>query len=317
MPPVPERHTAWQHLRALPGLLRSVYPGVQPQAMLARAWLLGQTLGRFGLHRRLMDAMTHPPFAAMFARHPRLLRKLHLTYPCRGLGAAQRLDWLLGHSRATLTLLGPRLAEQVWLSDHAVSCRVNLPQGHGQLPVLLRMAHRKHMREGDLTLELLDPFGTKLYALTFSFQPTPPGPELLIGAMQGQMPLALTKHITKLSLGLRPPNLLLIVLQALACHLGVVRLRACGRSRHIHHGSDRAERVQFDYDGFWASVGGVADGQGFFELPVQPARRSHDETPSHKRSQYRRRYAWMDELHADVGRWLVEQGAPGVTAPRD
>jgi uncharacterized protein VirK/YbjX len=311
----PEPPAAWEALRALPALVRAIYPAPGPAAALARSWLTWRVLTHFGLHRRLMQHMSSPPQATLLARQPHLLRKIHLAYPCRGLSPAQRLDWLMGHTRVATARLGSVLCNRLWDASEGLSCPVNLPQGQGQMSVRLCTAHRKHLREGDLTMELLDPFGTKLYALTFSFHPCAAGPEVLIGAVQGQMPLALTKHITKLCLGLRPPNLLLVLLQALALRLGVQRLRACGRARHIHHGSDREARVQFDYDGFWASVGGQADDQGFYVLPLRAQRRSHEDTPSHKRSQYRRRYAWMDELEDTVANWLDGLGAPSQPKP--
>ena len=206
-----------------------------------------------------------------------------------------------GHLASARALFGDALARRLLGGERVLAARINLPDGAGQLPVWLLTARRKHLREGDLTLELHDPFGTKLYALTFTLQPLPDGGHaLLIGALQGQMPLPLTRHLTKLSAGMRPMALLLFIAQCLAERLGVQRLRACGRERHIHHEGDRAALVRFDYDAFWQEVGGTPDGDGFFELPIVAPQRPMAELPSHKRAQYRRRYAWQDELRAET-----------------
>lgn len=312
----PSGASVWQALRAIPGLCGQLYPKGDVLSRLMRGQLALQMLWRLGLHLRLLRFYQADPLGAELLPHqPYLLRKIHRVYPHRGLTPAQRADWQMQHHRWMLTLLGETLARQALLDDTAVACRVALPKGAGLLPVRLRPASNKHHREGDLVLELCDPFGTRLYALAFSFETTPQGPGVLVGALQGQTVSADTaRHITKLSLGLRPINLLVFVLQTLAWHWGVVQVRAVGLTRHIYAGHHLASQVRFDYDEFWASVGGVPDGAGFFILPRQPQRRERQDIPSHKRSQYQRRYDWMDTLAQDIGQWVATHRA---TQPAD
>jgi uncharacterized protein VirK/YbjX len=294
---------------AIPALCREIYPESGWQERLWRAWLGAVMLRRFALHQALLDFFeADPVLHQILLQQPYLLRKVHRAYPYHGLNPHQRGAWLFSHYRLMLQLLGPALTRAAVLEDQAIVCRVALPEGRGLLPVLLRPAIQKHQREGDLLLELRDPFGTKLYALTFSFEATPSGPGVFIGALQGQLvDVDLARHLTKLSLGVRPVNLMLFVLQTLAQQWGAQHIRATGRERHIHAGSDKAKRVHFDYDAFWQTIGGTPDGDGFFQLPLVPQRRSLEDIPSNKRSQYRRRYAWLDSLAADIQNYLHEQ----------
>jgi len=296
-------------LRRLPAMCRAAYPPRHPRA-LAHHWLWAKTVLSLDEHLAMQRQLRALGLGRLLREQPQLLRKVHDTYPFQGLTPDARRRWMLGHLQAARALFGAPLARRLARGEPLLACRINLPDGQGQMRALLGPARRQHLREGDLTLELHDPFGTKLYALTFSLQACEQGHEVMIGALQGQMPLPLTRHITKLTEGLRPPALMLYLLQCLAEALGARRLRACGRERHIHHGSERAELVRFDYDAFWRDCGGQPDGQGFYELPVAAPRREAAEIPSHKRAQYRRRYQFMDEMRQELHDCLAEHGAP-------
>jgi uncharacterized protein VirK/YbjX len=247
------------------------------------------------------------------ARHPKLFAKIYRDYPCKGFGVAERAAHLRAHHEIAGPLLGPGLLAQVMLTDDTVLCRVALPHGQGMLGIHLIHAHH-YEREGELTMVLKDPFGTPLYALAFSFERVGSslGCGVLIGVLQGQLSLDVARHVTKLSLGVRPPNLLVFALQVFARELGMARLRAVGQARHIYHDTSLAQKTHFDYDAFWASVGGVPDGTGFYELPLVARQRTAAETPAQKRAQYQRRYAWLATLDADISAWLAAQRAAGA-----
>jgi hypothetical protein len=59
--------------------------------------------------------------------------------------------------------------------------------------------------------------------------------------------------------------------------------------------------LQTSYDSAWLEHHGVPVAGGFFELPTVAARRRHEEIPSRKRAQYRRRYEMLDLLDAQIG----------------
>lgn len=245
-----------------------------------------------------------PPWDAVAARHPRVLRKVFEPCPVQGLTVPERLAWLREHQAIAQALFSDTVLRDILLTDTATPCRVALPEGAGLLTV--RLLHAHHFEhEGELTLQLHDPSGTPLYALSFLFTREGDGIGLVVGGLQGRISPDNARHITRLALGMRPPALLLFVLQALAGALGVQRLRAVGAARHVYAGRGLARRIRFDYDAFWASAGGEQQADGLWQLPRVPPERTPAEMPPHKRALYRRRYAWLATLRADVQAWVA------------
>lgn len=284
------------------GLCGAIYPSWRKSGWL-RLRLWAQMMNHLRVHRLLSESLRPLPVASLANAMPRVFRKIYSPYPCSGLTVDERARHLAGHYRWALQCLGAtgldklrRAFEGDVSAAHLV--QVPLPKGQGMLQVDLMILTRFE-REGDLCLVLRDPFGTALFTLAFSFETTPEGRTgLLIGAVHGALPVAVARHLTKLCHGLRPPHLLFWVLQQQAAQWGVVSLRGVGSRRHVLSGTEREERVRFDYDAFWRDVGGVADAQGMFILPLQAVQRTAADIPSHKRAFYQRRYAWLREIQA-------------------
>ena len=263
------------------------------------------TLRHPGIVRAQRRHFTREPWRTLCARHPELHRKLFQPYPIAGLSVPERWRWMQAHERWMRQLFTDAAQRQILLDGGTVACRVALPDGHGAPTIQLRYAHH-YLQEGELSLVLHDPFGTPLYALTFLFVDEPDGRQgVLVGALQGQLSTELDAHLTHLALGVRPPTLLLFTLQCLAEGLGAVRLRAAGRTRHAYAGRRLARRIRFDYDAFWQASGGSLAEDGLWTLPLHPPRRAAGDIPARKRAHYRRRYAWLDTLRADIAARLV------------
>jgi uncharacterized protein VirK/YbjX len=296
-----------QALRDWPGhlrLVRRIYPERDAASLWLRARLAWQMLSHAALQREVLGALEAMGQGDLFRAQPRLLRKLYVPYPCTGLSARERADWLLQHHALAPERLWPALWRAAMASGGALIGHISLPKAQGQLA--LRLLHTARFQgEGDLILELRDPFDTPLYSLTLSFHRTAGGDVgLFVGAVHGRVSLDLARHLTKLCFGVRPPSLLVAALQAVTRGLGVQSIRAVGRARHVYAGTARESRVQFDYDALWLSVGAEDLGDGCFSLPLRARERSHEEMPGHKRSLYLRRYAWLAQVEAELQRGL-------------
>jgi uncharacterized protein VirK/YbjX len=286
-----------------------VYPARTPAFRRRRLAFEWSALLHPRAHRAHVEFFAHEPWHAIVVAHPQLLQKIHKPFARRGLDVAARGALLRRHYELAAERFGPRLLEAIAQSRELVLCRVALPNGHGELPVLLSKQPRFE-REGELTLSLLDPFGSLLYSQCFTLCERDGELGLLVGSLNGTAPRDVLRHITKLACGLRPASLMVFLLQQVAAHVGARRIEAVGRQSHAYWGNPRHAEILFDYDAFWREEGGAPTADGLYALPLAPRRREPADMPSHKRGQYARRYAWLDTVAAAVGTGWAEAFGP-------
>lgn len=130
-----------------------------------------------------------------------------------------------------------------------------------------------------------------------------------IGAMQGPNvddARDLVKRITKLCHAYRTKNLIFYVAQVVARALGVQKIFAVTNEGYYANNHVRSDRkLKTSFGDFWREVGGRETGDTrFFELPLTERRKTVEEIPSHKRAQYRRRFALLDALETSIAETL-------------
>jgi hypothetical protein len=272
-----------------------VYPSPDFTSLRRRLAFQWSAFQHAAVHRELAEFFARDPWAPLALAHPQLLQKVHKPFAMRGLGLVARSALVRLHYRLASDRIGPALLAAVAEGRDVLLCRVPLPAGRGALPVWLGKQPRFE-REGELTLSLHDPFGSLLYSACFTLREREGELAILVGSINGTAPREAMRHLTKLSHGVRPPSLLVILLQMLARRVEAARVEAVGRATHAYWGNPRHDEIRFDYDRFWREEGGVQAADGLYLLPLAPRRRTLADLPSHKRSLYARRYAWLDEL---------------------
>ena len=130
-----------------------------------------------------------------------------------------------------------------------------------------------------------------------------------IGAMQGPNvddAKEIIKRITKKCHAYRTKNLILYAAQAVARSLDVKKIFAVTNEGYYANNHVRRDRkLKTSFSDFWQEVGGTATSDSrFYELPLVETRKTFEEIPSHKRAQYRRRFALLDELDAAIDKVL-------------
>lgn len=134
---------------------------------------------------------------------------------------------------------------------------------------------------------------------------------LYIGAMQGpdlDQANEIIKGLTKRFFGYRPKNLILYATRAFARAAGLKKIYAVTNTGYYANNHLRRDRkLKTSFSDFWAETGGIpCEDERFYELPLIEYRKSIEEIKTHKRSQYRKRFAVLDEIDQSVN--LMVQG---------
>jgi hypothetical protein len=248
------------------------------------------------LHAAWLDFIyLDPVMTAILAKDPRLLERSQHPYINRRLSRVERYSIIADHYRTVLATFPPAIYEAIYLDGRFPVGTLSLKGGAPLLVELRRPTGRG--REGELCLCLVNAEGQMLSSLIFSIADN--GHTLLLGCMQGAAPTLgreAVRELTRQSHGLRPKNLLLSMLRALAQRYGVTRLRGVGNATHPFAG--QPNKIKADYDGFWLECEGVLDDSGFYELPASEPAREEAAIPSKHRSAFRQREALRREACA-------------------
>lgn len=188
--------------------------------------------------------------------------------------------------------------------------RMELDETLGTMSLVL-CAEPGQRKEGLAALMLDLPDEVPVYQILFWIARTPDDDAwaMFIGALQGPNvddARELIKRITKRCHAYRTKNLILYAAQALARALGLKRVFAVTNEGYYANNHIRRDRkLKTSFSDFWAEAGGVPTSDArFYELPLTETRKTVEEIPSHKRAQYRRRFALLDDLDSTVAERL-------------
>ncbi|WP_294157900.1 VirK/YbjX family protein [uncultured Selenomonas sp.] len=154
--------------------------------------------------------------------------------------------------------------------------------------------------------------GRQLYQIIFWLAKDQAGEDsLFIGAMQGpnmEGAKDIVKDITKRSYRYRTKNLILYMAQAVARAFGVQHIYAVTNTGYYAQNHVRRDRkLKTDFGAFWEEAGGwKTDDPRFDELPLVEPRKTMEEVPTRKRAQYRKRFAFLDDVDAQIAASMAE-----------
>jgi len=187
--------------------------------------------------------------------------------------------------------------------------RMPLDETLGEMNLVL-CAESGQRKEGLAAVMFNLPGEVPVYQILFWIARTQGGDwAMWIGAMQGPNvddAKDLVKRITKKCHAYRTKNLILYAAQAVARACGVTKILAVTNEGYYANNHLRRDRkLKTSFSDFWAEAGGLpTDDARFYELPLVETRKTVEEIPSHKRAQYRRRFALLDELDASIAETL-------------
>ena len=128
-----------------------------------------------------------------------------------------------------------------------------------------------------------------------------------IGAMQGpnmENAREIIKDITKRSHRYRTKNLILYMAMAVARNFGCKHIYAVSNEGYYAMNHVRRDRkLKTDFGAFWEEPGGhLTDDSRFYEVPLVEPRKTMEEVPTRKRAVYRKRFAFQDDVDAQIAK---------------
>lgn len=161
----------------------------------------------------------------------------------------------------------------------------------------------QYSREGFFTLVLFDKLG-KIMTIAFSIDFSTPKPRLLIGSLQATSVDGLNRirYATHEMYGLQPRLLLIHLVKVFGHIFGIEEIEAISDNNHVYNSLRYRRRLKNkfqSYDTFWGEIGTQA-ANGNFNIDTGIHRKSIEEYPSKKRSEYKKRFALLDEIEANV-----------------
>ncbi len=167
-------------------------------------------------------------------------------------------------------------------------------------------ARNKFAREGEISLYFYDNDGIDLATLTFSIIQYQQKTTLFIAGLQGtghHEARVRVQKATKQCYGLFPKRVVVEAALIIANHFQLEQIVAVGNKTHVYNNwryNSRQERILSDYDDFWLTIDGKQDSRELFILPTEISRKSLEDIASKKRSEYRNRYALLDQLKLNI-----------------
>ena len=250
---------------------------------------------------KVLDKMaSEPVWQEALNVQTKLPNKIHKPYLYLGLASAGRADALVSHYEFVKNLTNAPLKNALLSAGGNTITQFSGKEGENFRVVLGSIG--KSEREGEANMFLyMDEI--RLAALTFSVVQRPEGMAIVVGGFQGahrSTPHEVIKQATKSCYGLFPKRLLLESLQRIADVSGVKRILAVSDTGHVFRSLRYRHRKKkvfvASYNEFWDSISATVYSPALYDVPLELPRKTIEEIPSKKRSEYRKRYTLLDEL---------------------
>ena len=248
--------------------------------------------------RQLETAAVRP----YLALNPALPMKPMRAYLGRDIKPADRIK-IITDSLAYISA-HPDLRDLQMLGRGVRLAAINV-ENHGEVALILQFNDQE---EGELSLALHPNTGPRLGIASFSLEKQGDGSHALrIGRIQGSADPETLRELEKSLHGMRLNAFLLFATQEWAHAQGITRIlgvadnnQTCRAKQLINVPWFR--RIGFSYDAFWAEMEGRRENSAWYLLPPRFIQRSPDEMKRNKRSMYKKRYALLEAIAAQIHR---------------
>lgn len=249
---------------------------------------------------RLIKLLSEENLKKTLEVSPLIPFKMTRPYFCKNLEASGRFEVLNNHYtflKDNYSYLVPSL-----FSDEGLF--LGKFQGENSYKFTLKNDNTMR-REVELTLSISDD-EFRLYSIGFNLQKIKNSDEygIFIANIQGPEPSVpdmhnMTKVLTKASFGVQPRYLVIDVLFNIAKALKINHVYAIRTEAHVFmskkHKDNLGSKIMTNFDEIWSVYNSKNYDESFVEI-FEEERKAMEDISSNKRSMYRKRYAWLDEL---------------------
>ncbi len=228
---------------------------------------------------------------------PEVYYKPFRQYVSSTMKKSEKFQHISSHYRFLSENFNDLFIEQVYVKRHLELLSINI-QDLENLKIILGY-NALCGKEGELSLQLLNDRDEKLYAITFSFQKKYDDLHLVIGGIQGgKGSNEVIKELTKKMHGLRPRNLLVFIMRAIAIATNAKQILAISEENHMEKQKKR-KNFCAPYNTYWEEESGIKH-NGWYNIPIYLERKTIEEIATKKRSMYKKRYVMMDEFSVEI-----------------
>ncbi|NID17554.1 VirK/YbjX family protein [Luteibacter yeojuensis] len=296
-------------MRSLSG--RAGWHSTRVRGIAAMLTYIGRCLARWREHDAWLAFLESPAMAGIASIDRVLPERYQHRYINLGWSRPKRLQALRDHYDFALARFPRPLFHMLYRERQVLLGKLRLRDGE-DLSLILKAPFRRS-REGEMSISLTDANGLQISYATIAF--VDGGRTIVVGCLQGAANNAgrdAVRELTRQCHGLRPKNLLLSIVRALAGAFDIERVLGIGNAAHVFAGIPN--KVKADYDAFWMEAGGVPQEDGFYELPPRDPERHASEIESKRRAEFRRREALRGAACERVVAAFVPERAPMALA---
>ena len=235
--------------------------------------------------------------------YPVLSSKIHRPYITNSFKMKEKVEIIISSYTFLNTYFNKNFLLELYKKGISKICEIE-GKNSEKLIFYLKM-YTDFEKEGEFNIICENQEKEQLSKLTFAVN----NQKIIIGGLQGMQKNGNTEEIkktTKNFYGIFPKRLVIEVLYSLFPNYDKI---AVGNKGHIYlslrYKFKKSRKINADYDEFWESIGSEKIDSIFWALPVKIFRKSIEDIPSKKRSQYTSKYKILDELNEKVKKFLL------------
>ena len=293
---------------------RAMHPTLNASSLKHQTLLLTQVLTHLPAIRKWFDISDNPSLTLALQRFPLISGAMYWPY--------LNHTWPLDQKLATIDQHYRMLTGRAAIIAEATLNEVELAKIEEYTGLRLVLDKTEwFLREGEIVLNLFVN-DQRFYSIAFTLGVEACQPVIFVGALQGSnsdTAQDVYRNMTHALYGMRPRDFIMVAFKLLCRELEIFRILAVSSDKRQHNspyfGEAHKDRVIVAYDQVWLVHRGVAQTNGFYDIPAMVKHKDVEDVATRKRAAYKRRYQMLDKLAMDIKNSVAQHASPPCRAP--